>query len=119
MSPALDSVIPVPQKQAYRVALLVPAHNEEEGIQNTVLSLLKQTACNLPDVQVDVFIIADNCTDRTEKIILALIQGLKSQEEKHPVFLLRTKNNTSRKAGALNQGYRKIRKLGYTHIATA
>ncbi len=109
---------PFPAEQTYKVALLVPAHNEEACIQNTILSLLKQTARTYPNVQVDMYIIADNCTDQTEEVVLTLIRGLKDQE-KHSVFLLRSKNNKSRKAGALNQGYRKIRKLGYTHIATA
>lgn len=118
MSQVANPVTPVPEEHTYKVALLVPAHNEEECIQNTVLSLLKQTACALPHVQVDVYIIADNCTDQTEKVVLTIIQGLKGQETPG-VFLLRSKNNTSRKAGALNQGYRKIRTVGYTHIATA
>src|ERR1051326_3156272 len=108
--------MPVPEELTYKIALLVPAHNEEACIQNTVLSLLKQTACAFPNVQVDVFIIADNCTDQTENVVLTLIRELKEQEN-HAVFLLRSKNNKSRKAGALNQGYRKIRKSAYTHIA--
>jgi cellulose synthase/poly-beta-1,6-N-acetylglucosamine synthase-like glycosyltransferase len=118
MSQTPDHTTPDLEERTYKVALLIPAHNEEECIQHTILSVLKQTACTLPNVQVDVFIIADNCTDRTEEAVLALMEGLKGQEKEH-VFLLRSEQNKSRKAGALNQGYLKIRASGYTHIATA
>lgn len=118
MRQAANPVLPLSEEQTYKVALLVPAHNEEACIRNTVLSLFKQTACAYPNVQVDIHIIADNCTDQTEEVVLTLIRGLKD-EEKPSAFLLRTINNKSRKAGALNHGYRRIRKLGYTHIATA
>src|SRR5690349_12922769 len=110
--------MPVSEEQTYKIALLIPAHNEEECIQSTILSVLKQTAYSLPHVQVDVFIIADNCTDQTEKVVLTLIKQLSSQGA-CPVFLLRSENNKRRKAGALNQGYLKISASGYTHIATA
>jgi biofilm PGA synthesis N-glycosyltransferase PgaC len=118
VSQASNLAITALEEQTYKVALLIPAHNEEECIQNTILSVLKQTARALPNVQVDIYIIADNCTDQTEKIVSTLIEGLKGQE-RQSVFLLRSKNNKSKKAGALNQGYQKIRAIGYTHFATA
>jgi 1,2-diacylglycerol 3-beta-glucosyltransferase len=48
-----------------RIAVVIPAHNEETAIQRTVLSAL---ACDYPRQQFDVVVIADNCTDHTEAI---------------------------------------------------
>lgn len=41
---------------------LVPAHNEEKGIQTTIQSLLAQ---DYPQDRFKVVVVADNCTDRT------------------------------------------------------
>lgn len=66
------------------ITAIVPAHNEEKSIVNTVNSLKEQ---------VDQIIVAcDNCTDHTFK---------NSIETGAQVFA--TKHNTARKAGALNQ----------------
>ncbi len=49
-----------------RVAYLIPAHNEEDVIFDTVKSLLeKQT---YPREKFDVFVVAHNCTDRTAEL---------------------------------------------------
>ncbi len=69
---------------------LIPAHNEEDGIETTVRSLWAQTI--VPD---RVIVMADNCTDRT--VELARAAGAEVEE---------TVNNTAKKAGALNQGLR-------------
>ncbi len=45
-----------------RMAVVIPAHNEEEGIGETVQSLL---SVDYPRNEFDVVVIADNCTDRT------------------------------------------------------
>lgn len=102
-----------------RVALLVPAHNEESTIHDTVVSALKQTVRAFPDVQFDIIVIEDNCTDRTGQVVLNLIKKLRSEITPPPVFLLKTEGNKNRKAGALNHAFDKIRKLGYSFIATA
>ena len=73
-----------------RVVALVPAHNEEAGIVDTVRSLQRQT--RRPD---RVVVITDNCTDRTAA--LALSTGAQ---------VLSTVRNTHKKAGALNQALR-------------
>ncbi len=102
-----------------RIAFFIPAYNEEASIRGTVLSALKQTACNSPDIQVDILVIADNCKDRTVDIVLEIIEDLSREQERPNVFLMTTKDNQDRKAGALNQAYRHIRDLGYTFIASA
>ena len=124
MSRVLDSIEPLSCKKeksitSSRVALLIPAHNEQSSIGDTVLSALKQTVRAVPHVQVDVIVIADNCTDRTEHVVLDLITKLSENVALPPVFLLKTERNTNRKAGALNHGYQQIRDLGYSLIATA
>lgn len=68
------------------VTVLVPAHNEAEGILETLESLGRQT--RRPD---RVIVVADNCTDDTEQI--ARRQGAE---------VIRTVGNTDKKAGALN-----------------
>ncbi|MBI3005436.1 MAG: glycosyltransferase family 2 protein [Ignavibacteriales bacterium] len=49
----------VPKK---RFAFVVPAHNEEAGIERTLKSLF---AVDYPRNQFEVFVVADNCSDRT------------------------------------------------------
>lgn len=56
----------LPEKLVYhRFALITSAHNEETVIANLVDSLTQQ---NYPKEYYDIFIIADNCTDRTAEI---------------------------------------------------
>lgn len=51
-----------------RFAILVPAHNEEQLVGNLCKSLL---AIDYPRENIDIFIIADNCTDETVKVCQA------------------------------------------------
>lgn len=46
-----------------RIAILIPAHNEEKAIGDTVASIKKSAPLGS-----DIFVIADNCTDATLKI---------------------------------------------------
>jgi cellulose synthase/poly-beta-1,6-N-acetylglucosamine synthase-like glycosyltransferase len=46
----------------WRVAVVVPAHNEEAGIASCVQSLLR---ADRADMDVTIYVIADNCTDNT------------------------------------------------------
>lgn len=48
-----------------RLLFLVPAHNEERSVANTVRSILEQS---LDTDQYDVAVIADNCSDRTAEV---------------------------------------------------
>lgn len=69
------------------VTALVPAHQEEDSILETITALQSQTA---PVERI--VVIADNCTDRTVEIALAA-----------GAEVFETSGNTKRKAGALNQ----------------
>lgn len=71
-----------------RVIAIIPAHNEEIGIAQTIDSLRRQTQA--PD---HILVAADNCTDGTVDIARAM-----------GVEVLETWDNTAKKAGALNQG---------------
>ncbi len=51
-----------------RIAVLIPAHNEERVIARTLQSLKK---CNYPDHLYDCWVVADNCTDRTAEVAIA------------------------------------------------
>ena len=50
---------------SWRVAVVIPAHNEEEGISSCVQSVLQ---ADHADMHVDVYVIADNCTDNTARV---------------------------------------------------
>lgn len=69
------------------VTVLIPAHNEEASIADTLDSLFSQS--QPPD---RVIVVADNCTDGTESI--AASRG---------VEVIPSVGNTKKKAGALNQ----------------
>jgi len=71
---------------------LIPAHNEEAVISETIKSLKKQT------IKLQrIVVIADNCSDNTAQI---------ARSEGAEVFI--TKNNNNKKAGAQNQFLRTI-----------
>lgn len=48
-----------------RLAVLIPAHNEEEGLSGSLNSIFE---CNNPPTKDNVYVIADNCTDETAAI---------------------------------------------------
>ncbi len=50
-------------KEQPSLKVLIPAHNEERGIENTLKSILNQV--NQPD---KIVVIADNCTDKTAEV---------------------------------------------------
>lgn len=75
------------------VAVLVPARDEEKLIAGTLESLRAQTW--KPD---RILVVADNCTDRTAEIALSF-----------GVEVMETVGNTAKKAGALNQGFARVR----------
>lgn len=70
-----------------RVVVLIPAHNESEGITETIAALSRQT--RRPD---EILVVSDNSTDNT--VELAQRAGARVTE---------TVSNSHKKAGALNQ----------------
>ncbi|WP_241986236.1 glycosyltransferase family 2 protein [Cryobacterium psychrophilum] len=74
------------------VTVLIPAHNEEASLPDTLRSILAQS--HRPG---RVIVVADNCTDGTVAIARS-----------HGVEVVETVENTARKAGALNQVLRRI-----------
>lgn len=83
-----------------RVVALLPAHNEQDIIESTLESLMNQS---YPLEYV--LVIADNCTDDTEKIVRRCQKHYGADR----LRLTRTVKNKYKKAGALNHGFRKLR----------
>ncbi|PKG21986.1 glycosyltransferase family 2 protein [Niallia nealsonii] len=82
-----------------RIVALIPAHNEENSIRDCLAGLNDQL---LPKgVELDVYVIADNCTDRTEE--KAITAG---EEFNLNLKVIITENNKLRKVGALNAGWK-------------
>lgn len=76
-----------PSTRRASVCALIPAHNEEAMITQTLEALMGQT------YTLDrIVVIGDNCTDATERIA-----------RDHGVEVFSTVGNTAKKAGALNQ----------------
>ncbi|SDS98187.1 glycosyltransferase family 2 protein [Microterricola viridarii] len=69
------------------ITVLIPAHNEEASLPDTLDSLFSQSPP--PD---RVIVVADNCTDGTERVAAA-----------RGVEVFRSVGNAHKKAGALNQ----------------
>ncbi len=70
---------------------IVPAHNEEKIIGQTITDLLNQTT------SISILVVADNCEDNTVRIDKKLMTINLN------VFFIETVNNKNRKAGAVNQ----------------
>ncbi|HEY2298567.1 MAG TPA: glycosyltransferase family 2 protein [Jatrophihabitans sp.] len=71
-----------------RLIVMLPAHNEQAGIDHAIDSLAGQT--RRPDL---VVVVPDNCTDRTAELAAA----------HDGVVVAPSRNNEHKKAGALNQ----------------
>ncbi len=81
-----------------RVFAIIPAHNEEDGIEETLLSLIDQT------YKIEEIVVAcDNCSDGTEAIVERISRDYPS------ISYFSTVNNKSKKAGAMNQAFAKIK----------
>ncbi len=89
-----------------KFAVVIPAHNEEAVIAHIIDSLFMQ---NYPRELYDVFVIADNCTDRTAEI--AEKQGAK-------VFIRQNKNERG-KGYALEWMFNKIYNMQENYDAIA
>ena len=91
------------------VSVLIPAHNEQEIIVDTLKSIFSQSL-----KPTEVIVMCDNCTDNT----IPLINEFKETTEEN-VKILVTENNTGRKAGALNQAFNKLKLPKYVLIMDA
>jgi cellulose synthase/poly-beta-1,6-N-acetylglucosamine synthase-like glycosyltransferase len=63
-----DSLMPIKSKTLFtnkKLAVVIPAYNEDKTIRRTIRSF------KLCKEKFDIFVIADNCTDNTEKISLS------------------------------------------------
>ncbi len=63
-----------------RIAVVIPAHDEEAGLGATLDSV---AACRYPERLVDVVVVADNCTDGTAEV--ARRRGVRCLERTDPV----------------------------------
>lgn len=83
-------MVHAPERQA-KMLVIIPAHDEEDGILDTLQEVVNQS--RRPD---KVVVVADNCTDRTEDLVRKFMR-------KHPIVeLMTTYRNKDRKVGALN-----------------
>jgi cellulose synthase/poly-beta-1,6-N-acetylglucosamine synthase-like glycosyltransferase len=85
--PLREEATPASWSGPLGVTALIPANNEEAHLPGTLTSLQRQT---VPPTAV--WVIADNCTDRTEDVARA-----------HGAHVYTTVDNHHRKAGGLNQ----------------
>jgi poly-beta-1,6-N-acetyl-D-glucosamine synthase len=79
------------------LVLVIPAHNEENGISQTLMSVTSQTV--RPD---RIIVICDNCTDGTAELA----------REAQGVEVWETVDNNNKKGGALNQAWDRL----YQHL---
>lgn len=84
----------------WRVAIVIPAHNEATGIASCVKSLL---AAERQDMNVEIYVIADNCTDNTAT--LACSAGAN--------VLTRTNDKERGKGHALHFAFMSLAPLGF------
>lgn len=84
-----------------RIAALVPAHNEEADIANTIASLLAQTR------PLDLIVIgSDNSADRTVEIARRFpVEVFESRANGHCPACIEKRRNTHRKSGVMNQAW--------------
>jgi len=79
---------------------VIPAHDEQDAIGDTLLALDRQML--RPG---HVLVVADNCTDETGTVAL-----------RHGATVLQTVDNTDRKAGALNQALSRLAGEGLEYV---
>ena len=98
LSATNDIIFPKESEFKPTIIAVIPAHNEEEDISTALESLAVQ---RLPkNVNLNVYVALDNCTDNTEEVVRSINERLGLQ-----LFILETKDNLERKVGALNQVY--------------
>ncbi|HEY8992420.1 MAG TPA: glycosyltransferase family 2 protein [Candidatus Microsaccharimonas sp.] len=85
------------KKVTTKVVALVPAYNEEDIIEQTIDSLMRQTYAFAY-----VLVIANNCKDRTVEIVKQLQRDTYGYDQ---LRLVEMDNNPGKKSGALNYGF--------------
>ncbi|MGD0310206.1 MAG: glycosyltransferase family 2 protein [Acidobacteriota bacterium] len=98
LPPRMQKTGPAPI--AHRFAVLIPAHDEENTISKSVHSCLRM---DYPLDKFDVYVIADNCSDRTA--VVAQACGARC--------LVRTDASKKGKGYALEWGFQNLRSAGY------
>jgi len=88
------------RNDVWRVAVVVPAHNEAENIASCVQSLLNT---ELYDMQMSVYVVADNCEDETARIA----------KEAGAYVLVRSNLLQRGKGYALHFAFTSLEPLGY------
>jgi cellulose synthase/poly-beta-1,6-N-acetylglucosamine synthase-like glycosyltransferase len=90
----------IPDSQLPAIAVLVPCHNEEKVIEQTITALLSQ---DYPQERLQIFIIDDGSTDQTAELVRPLC------EEGRVTLLQVPREHAARgKAAALNFGMRSV-----------
>jgi len=97
-----DDVL-VDEKPKHTFAIVIPAHNEEQSISNTLKSCAD---LDYPNEKYKVFVIADNCTDRTAEI----------SRKNGPTCLERFDEEKKGKGFALEWGFQQILHEGYDAV---
>ncbi len=83
----------------HKLAVVVPARNEEKVIGNLLRSLKKQ---DYPKELYDIYVVANNCTDKTKDIVL-----------QNEVNLLECETTVNTKGEALKIAFEKLKELDY------
>ena len=83
-------------------AVIIPARNEEKVIANLLKSLKTQ---NYPKELYDVFVVANNCTDKTSEIALS-----------HNVNVIEGNENIKSKGDALKLAFTKLKDSKYGYL---
>ena len=91
---------PVQVEKQHRFAIIIPAHDEALTILKTLQSC---KALDYPEDKYSIFVIADNCTDSTEEIVLA----------SNTQCLVRTNKEHRGKGHALAWGFDKLSKQDF------
>ena len=89
-----------PLTKPWRVAVIVPAHNEETTIASCIESLLETERDGM---DVDIYVIADNCSDRTAPVAAAAGAQV----------LVRTNESQRGKGYALDFAFTELELLGH------
>lgn len=87
-----------------KVSIIVPAYNEEEGIKETIHSLIK---LNYPRHLLEIIVVNDGSTDGTKRKVKEIMEGVagRSPSAQFPETTIRLLNQENKgKGAALNRG---------------
>ncbi len=95
---------PAPSNQRLKIAAVIPAHNESSGIAACVLNV---AAADRGNVDLTIFVIADNCTDTTAELA----------ERAGARVMVRTNDRLRGKGYALDEAFRPLLQEGFDAFA--